>query len=616
MTPWRVLLALIDGAIVAVALLLTTVLHYRGQIPTDLSPHLIPLVLVGALALFVANYILGLYNRVWAYASVETGVAVGVAVTAAIAGTYAAAILLSAPLPLSVWYATWLTCLVLVGGIRMAWRLIRPLLARNHRDGALSLRRVLVYGAGSAGCMLPRALDGLNGHTYQLVGYVDDDPAKRGVIIGHHRVLGSGRELAKLVRKYRIDEVVIAIPSASRERMREIYLACREANVTAKAMPPFLELLEGRSFAPREVRVEDLLGRDLAVKSIELHEDYLRDQVILVTGAGGSIGSELCRQICRYGPRQLLLLGRGENRIHWAYLSLRQRYPEIDFVPLIHSVTSAPALRQVFATYQPSVVFHAAAHKHVYLMERVPAEAAYNNIEGTMNVADLAEEFGVRRFVFISTDKAVAPTSVMGATKRVCELMLTARPHRGTCFVCVRFGNVLGSEGSVLEIFRRQWARREPLTVTHREATRYFMTIPEACFLVLQAGAIGEHAGIYLLDMGQPVSIMKLAEDFILLSGGNPHDLDAIKITGLQPGEKLHESLTSYDEKLLQTEDPYIFQVDTRNVQFTPEYLDRQLDALARCVADGDDRAVRELLRQMTGGYLPTAQPPAGSRVR
>ncbi len=598
-SPWRVLLALIDVACVCVAMLVAAVLLYDGQFGSLWHTLRITMGLIAAVVP-LCHYFAGLYSRIWEYASAGAAIAIVAGTSAAVLAAYALAALLGANLPVVVWYVTWLTSIVLVGSARLGWRVIRPLLPRTNGNGKTS-RRVLVYGTGPDECALPATLDRLYGHACQTVGYLDDDPARRGLIIGAAKVLGSLADLPQIVRRWRVDEVVLTMALDDRDRIRAIYDACSKAGVRARAIPPMMEMIENEHLISREVLAEDLLEREPPTSAVQLRDEYLKGKTILVTGAGGSIGSELCRQICQCRPARLLLLGRGENRIHWIYLYLRHRFPEVDTIPIIQNITVATGVRRVFAQYHPQVVFHTAAHKHVYLMEREPVEAVRNNVGGTRLLAETAEEFGVERFVSISTDKAVAPGGVMGATKRAAELLLITRPLRGTQFICVRFGNVLGSEGSVLEIFKRQWRRREPLTVTDPEATRYFMTIPEACFLVLQAGALGSHGQIFLLDMGHAVSIMKLAQEFILLHGGNPFDPEAICFTGLRHGEKLHETLTYADEELLPTADKRILRVGNSGAGLSAEAVRRHIDGLEAAVAAEDEQAVCDGLNELTG---------------
>ncbi|MEI6503714.1 MAG: nucleoside-diphosphate sugar epimerase/dehydratase, partial [Armatimonadota bacterium] len=530
-----------------------------------------------ALLVPLCHYLAGLYNRIWEYASAGAVVSIVAGVSITLLASYAACLAMGIALPGILWYVTWLTSILLVGGTRLGWRMVRPMLMKSS-EGAP--KRVLIYGTGPDGCALPRTLDRLYGNSCYTVGYLDENPGRRGLIIGTAKVLGTLSDLPRVVSRHKVNEVVITTALSDRDKTRAIYDACSKAGVRARSLPPLLEMIEDQHLSSREVLAEDLLDRACPVPGVDLPDNYLAGKTVLVTGAGGSIGSELCRQICQYRPARLLLLGRGENRIHWIYLYLKRRFPEIEIVPIIQNITVENGVRRVFERYRPQVVFHTAAHKHVYLMEREPVEAVRNNVVGTRILAEAAEEFGVERFVAISTDKAVAPSGVMGATKRVGELLLTTRPRCGTDFICVRFGNVLGSEGSVLEIFKRQWQRREPLTVTDPEATRFFMTIPEACLLVLQAGSLGSHGQIFLLDMGRAISIMKLAQEFILLQGGNPYDPEAIRLTGLRHGEKLHEELTYAEEELLPTADERILQVGGNGHHLSPEAVARHIDRL------------------------------------
>jgi len=478
-----------------------------------------------------------------------------------------------------------------------------------HRseDGDAKVKRVLIYGAGAFGSSVAQMFGRLNYHNYKVVGFIDNDPRKCGVYIRGLRVLGNGAQLKEVVAKHQIDEVIVAITNIKKETLHGIFLQCREAGVQTKIMPSLLEIMQDRPHLPRDINVEDLLGRDISVTSIDLHKSYIRDKTVLVTGAGGSIGSELSRQICNYKPKHLILLGRGENRIHWIYLQLKDRHPDIDITPSVENITVRSAMESVFDTHRPDIVFHTAAHKHVYLMEYVPAEAVRNNILGTQLLAEVAERYNVERFVFVSTDKAVEPNSVMGATKRVCELMLAQRPYVGTSHVCVRFGNVLGSDGSVLEIFKRQWHSGLPLTITDPEATRYFMSIAESSFLVLQAGALGNHSDTFVLNMGTPVSIKRLAEEFIILNGGNPHDKDATKVIGLYPGEKLHEGLTYHHEELLPTEDENIMRVESAERAPSLDQLEEYLRELQKAAETDDNEAALRILTELTGNNLGNA---------
>ena len=528
---------------------------------------------------------------------------------------------MATPLPIVIWYTAWLFALFAMSGTRFFWRVMRPTLdaiakgPTRNGNGNGNGKRVLLYGAGERGCTFFQMIHHQATPNYNIVGFVDDDPRKQAVYIGGYRVLGTGKDLVALVKQYEVEEVVITIGDANKTQIQEIMQLCRTAKVKPTVMPSILELMDGQRLRPREIDVEDLLGREAPVTQVGLHRNYLEGKTVLVTGAGGSIGSELSRQICRHNPKHVILLGRGENRIHWIYLQLKERYPDLQVTPIIHNITVTNAIESVFARYQPEIVCHAAAHKHVYLMEPVPAEAVRNNVIGTRDLARIACDHGVEKFIFISTDKAVAPSSIMGATKRACELLLITQPRVKTEFICVRFGNVLGSEGSVLEIFKRQWKNDEPLTVTHEEATRYFMSIPEASFLVMQAGSLGTHGEVFLLDMGNPVKIQKLAEEFITLHGGNPWDPKAIKLTGLREGEKLHEALVYDNEDLVPTANPHVMKISDPSGNLTHDEVEEYLRQLAQAVTANDDEEALRILAEFTGGTLRPQQRVVLSRI-
>jgi len=606
-SPYRVGLALADCFLVAGALALSTVAFYGGQVPSAQWQALKLDAILAALCLVGTNVLFGLYSRVWEYASADTAVAIGGSVTLSMIAALALDRLISPIVPVPVWLTAWLATLLSVGGVRFAWRFVRPLLGTPPAGSSNGTKRVLIYGAGRTGHALMAHLRSEGNGDYHVVGLVDDDPSKLGAFVRGKKVIGSGGSISALAAEHGVEEVIVAIPSLDRVEVRRIYGICRDAGVRMRILPSLLESMEApESRRARPIQVEDLLGREVMLQSIGLQGNYLEGKTVLITGAGGSIGSELSRQVCRYHPSRVVLLGRGENRIHWIYSYLRSQHPHIDVVPVVANVTIESSVEQLLAKFRPEIVIHAAAHKHVYLMEYVPVEAARNNVLGTASLADLAEQYGVERFIFISTDKAASPTNIMGATKRMGELVLARRPRNGTAFMCVRFGNVLGSEASVLEIFRRQWANHEPLTVTHPEATRYFMSIPEACFLVLQAGALGEHGGKFVLRMGEPVRILDLAREYITLQGGDPDAPDAIRLTELRPGERLHETLTSPGEQLLPTACEYIDRVKPDGDGDIWPTLVRQIAQLRACVEAEDERGVCRVLGEVTEGELPS----------
>jgi len=393
---------------------------------------------------------------------------------------------------------------------------------------------------------------------YKLVGYVDDDPAKKNTVVCGAKVYGDRNLIPSLVEQLGVDEVIIAMPSVSPSVVREIVSLCENTGAKIRALPRVLDMT-GKPFdlnMVREVDIEDLLGRPEVQLDVDKIQSYLRGKKVLVTGAGGSIGQEICRQVGSYSPSVLILLGHGENSLFEAKLSLDSGFPDTVKEVIVADVRDALRMKEVFATYKPDVVFHAAAHKHVPLMEDNVQEAVKTNIFGTYNVASASALCGAKKFVMISTDKAVNPTSVMGATKRVAEMIVQSMnlPNSGTQFVSVRFGNVLGSRGSVVPVFRRQIAQGGPVTVTHPDMTRYFMTIREAVELVLQAGTMGHGGEIFVLDMGEPVRILDMAEQMIRLSGRTPYTEIPIVFTGVRKGEKLYEEILSYEEGVSATQ--------------------------------------------------------------
>ena len=415
---------------------------------------------------------------------------------------------------------------------------------------------VLIVGAGSAGTMILREIQSSDKINYHTVGFLDDEKSKLHSTILGVRVLGTTDEVEKIARENNVNLIIIAIPSASAKVIKEISAKCVNAKCEVKILPGLYQFVDGQVSVSklRQVDVNDLLGREPVHTNLNDIVGYIEDKVVLVTGGGGSIGSELCRQIANHNPKQLIILDIYENNAYDIEQELKRKMPNLNLLTLIASVRDSKKIDNVFAKYRPDIVFHAAAHKHVPLMETSPNEAVKNNVIGTYNVVKAADEHGVEKFVQISTDKAVNPTNIMGATKRICEMIIQAYSKRSkTCFVAVRFGNVLGSNGSVIPLFKKQIQEGGPVTLTHPDIIRYFMTIPEAVNLVLQAGANANGGEIFVLDMGEQVKIYDLAVNLIKLSGYEPHiDID-IKITGLRPGEKLYEERLMAEEGLTKT---------------------------------------------------------------
>ena len=441
--------------------------------------------------------------------------------------------------------------IMLLSGVRMTVRLYHEEFFSERRGTA---RRFLIVGAGNAGEALLREMLRRKDSQYEVVGFVDDDPAKRDMEINGIPVLGTVDDLPAVCKKQNIDEIAIAIPTATRKQLRRVVQVCQGTKTRFSTVPSLTDIAEGKFQVSqmRDVEINDLLGREVVNLEMDKIELFLKDKVILVTGAGGSIGSEMCRQVCVFKPRQLLLVEQAENPLFFIERELIKSYPQASLECIIADITDKARVEQVFSRYRPQVVIHAAAHKHVPLMEQNPGEAIKNNIIGTRTIADAADAFGAECFVMISTDKAVNPTSIMGTSKRVAEMYIqdlnkTSKTH----FVTVRFGNVLGSNGSVIPIFKQQIAAGGPVTVTHPEMRRYFMTIPEASQLVLQAATMGKGGEIFVLDMGEPVKIVDLARELITLSGFRPGEDIEIEFTGLRPGEKLFEELSIEGEDML-----------------------------------------------------------------
>ncbi|MFC1734734.1 polysaccharide biosynthesis protein [Candidatus Hydrogenedentota bacterium] len=474
----------------------------------------------------------------------------------------------------------------LCGGLRFSVRLARDILRqREHRPAA---KRTLIIGAGGAGETVVREMlnNPVLGH--KPVGFVDDNPGKLGRMIHGVPVVGTTTDIPKLAVECDAEEILIAIPTLRRERLRDMVELCEQSGVKFKSVPAVADLIDGSVSveAIREIQIEDVLGREqIEIDSAGVGE-YLRSKRVLITGAGGSIGSELCRQVMGFSPAQLALFGRGENSIYQIHSELKFKYPKVEFPQITGDVINKAKLRHVFDAYRPEIVFHAGASKHVHLSEINCDEAVFCNVIGTSNVLDVSEESGVERVVCVSTDKAVRPHNIMGCTKRVAEMLVAMRRHEKTVCTCVRFGNVLGSRGSVVPLFREQIARGGPVTVTHKDMTRFFMTIPEAAQLVLQAGCYANGGEIFVLDMGDPVPIVDLARDMIRLSGFEPDRDIQIEYVGIRPGEKLDEALVGPNEELEDTPHPKICRV-VRNGA-VPEVSPDMLKALERLAIDMD----------------------------
>lgn len=515
--------------------------------------------------------------------------------------------------PRSILVIDFMLTMLLVGGLRFGVRSLWQLAATVSQKREGTARRVLIVGAGNAGEALVREMQKAHGGRYEVVGFADDDPTKRGVRIHGVPVLGAIDEVPALIERHKPDEVVVAIPSASGRAMRRIVDLVKTGTVAIRTMPGIDQLIDGRVTINqlRSVNIEDLLGREPVRLDTQSIASLIEGRVVLVTGAGGSIGSELCRQVVRFNPSKLVLVERAENALFEIHRELVHKGGTKGVVPCIADITDEARMRRVFSEHQPQVVLHAAAHKHVPMMEENPGEALKNNVGGTRAVATLADEFKVDRFVMISTDKAVNPTSVMGATKRVAELFIQALSQRSrTRFVAVRFGNVLGSAGSVIPIFKEQISTGGPVTVTHPDMKRYFMTIPEASQLVLQAATMGNGGEIFVLDMGEPVKIIDLARDLIRLSGLSPEKDIEIRFTGLRPGEKLFEELSTADEMAEKTRHPKIF---IGKLPAVP--LDRVAQELVKMLESANGASLRDCVDRLRGLVPELERSETGAEV-
>ena len=486
--------------------------------------------------------------------------------------------------------------------ISMGRRLLQHIQLHASKNFAEEPRPVIIVGAGDAGAVLAREIMQLHTRDRVVIGFIDDDEFKQGKLINGLKVLGGRWDISSVVHRYEIEEIILAMPSVASDQVSNIVSICRQLPCRINVLPGLYQLMDGKASIQqlRPLQIEDLLPRDPVKLDLQEIAGYLTDKVVLVTGAGGSIGSEICRQVMKMKPRQLILLGRGENSIYLIHQELTGIYGRERIVPVIASVCDKERLSDVFAQYKPQVVFHAAAHKHVPLMEIQPKEAVHNNIYGGIHVGEIAGKCGVETFITISTDKAVNPTSIMGASKRVVEMIMQVMNQRyDTKYITVRFGNVLGSRGSVVPLFKRQIAAGGPVTVTDPEMKRYFMTIPEASQLVLQAGAMGKGGEVFVLDMGKPVKIVDLAKNMIRLCGNDNPEIK-IEFTGLRPGEKLFEELLTAEEGTDATKNKKIFSARLKG--FDMEAFQKHIDAFAMCSSDEDFLRV---LKDIIPTYTP-----------
>lgn len=590
-------LVLLDSMIVMFVPILSLLVRFEGSVEEHyigLLLDMLPMLLAVRLLCF---YGFGLYHRLWRYASINELIAIigSVTLSTVILAAYTSWVNLI--FPKSIHLISWVLTIALVGAGRLCIRIIRQFRYRTNQ----ACSRVLIVGAGDAGAMIAREIKHRYYDSKKIIGFIDDDSYKQQQMIYGSKVLGKREDIKRVAEENEVAEIIIAMPSVGGQVIREIVGVCKQIGCTVRILPGMYELIDGKVTVRqlREIALEDLLRREPVKLNIDDIADYIRDKRVLVTGAGGSIGSELCRQIASLLPSMLILLGKGENSIYEIDCELRQKYPELVFQPVIADIRDKERIDQIFSKYKPEVVFHAAAHKHVPLMETQPIEAVRNNIFGTKIVAEAADQAGTEIFVMISTDKAVNPTSVMGATKRIAELIIQhINQNSATKFVAVRFGNVLGSRGSVVPLFKKQIAQGGPITITHPDMKRYFMTIPEASQLVLQAGAMAAGGEVFVLDMGEPVRMVDMAKDLIELSGLVPQVDIEFKYTGMRPGEKLFEELLTAEEGTNATKHEKIYVANIRAVD--ERQLKQSLAALRKAIFDIE---VIDALKQLVPTY-------------
>jgi len=594
------ILMLVDCVIIACCVAVAYLFRYSYDFSAIPMQQAIVYGLMCIFFCFINLYFFKLYKRAWQFASVGEMILIFKAVTIAMVASY---LLASAFYPgrisIAVAIRIYESSLLLIGASRFGIRIIKDNYAKQISTRS---NKALIIGAGQCGVFVARELRMNANSNIIALGFIDDDPNKRNQKVMGLSVLGGRDEILSLSKLHNISDIIIALPSVSRKEVSQIIAICKQTSAKLKIVPQINDLLEGKVSLQmlRDVEVEDLLGREPVVLESDGISNYLEDKVVLVTGAGGSIGSELCRQISRFNPNKLLLLGHGENSIYQIHRELQGKVREL--VPIIADVQDKKRLEQIFEKYKPQVVFHAAAHKHVPLMEENPSEAIKNNVFGTRNVADCADRFGANSFVLVSTDKAVNPTSIMGTTKRIAEMYIQCLARQSkTSFSAVRFGNVLGSRGSVIPLFKEQIAKGGPVTVTHPEMIRYFMTIPEASRLVIQAGAYAKGGEIFVLDMGEPVNISNLARDLIRLSGFEP-DVDIqIKYSGIRTGEKLYEELLLQEEGMTDTAHNRIF--IGKPASFEREDIELELRRLERILGQ-DKEMIQDLLVRIVPTYI------------
>ncbi|MGV8983413.1 polysaccharide biosynthesis protein [Clostridium sp.] len=611
------ILILSDAVLINLAYILAFYFRYNYRDFRFYSRDFKEIAIIVTVIYIACFYLFKLYESLWSYASIDEFM---LAIGACLCGNLATIAFIRITGHGFAYGVSIIACafsIIFILGLRMSFRIYdRFECIVNCKTGKNEQKRVMIIGAGAAAAMVIKEMKSSSLSTYKPVAVIDDEDYKKGKNIMGVKVLGNRKDIPTIAKQQAIETILIAIPTIEDEDKKQIIEICKKTNCKIEIIPGMYEIINGKVSLSqiRKVDIEDLLGRKAVQLDMKGIASYIHDKTILVTGGGGSIGSELCRQIIKFEPKQLIIFDIYENNAYDLQMELQYKYPKLDLKVLIGSVRDIKRLEHVFKKYSPNVVFHAAAHKHVPLMEVSPMEAIKNNVFGTFNVAQCAHKFNVERFVMISTDKAVNPTSVMGATKRMCEMIIQSMDKISeTHFVAVRFGNVLGSNGSVIPLFKNQIAHGGPVTLTNKYITRFFMTIPEAAQLVLQSGAFARGGEIFVLDMGQPVKIYDLAWDLIKLSGFEPNKDIKIEITGLRPGEKLYEELMMSEEGLTNTKHEKIF---VGRPTFTDlDVLKVRMEELKEIIDRDDVEGVIEKIGDIVPTYVRTLDESAVSTV-
>ena len=571
----------------------------------DYELYYLPMNLILTLLIFVA---FKLYRSVWRFASTTELLNVIGACSGSILVQIVLMAILKMRMPVSYYMMKYVLLIAGIGCLRFTYRILRMFQERRLGLQRDKRKNTMVVGGGEAGAMIIKEFQNSRYLDQKVCCVVDDNTSKVGKYIRGVKIMGTREDIPYLAHELDIDEIIVALPSISQKEVSAILQICQKTDCQLRVLPGLYQMINGEVSVSRlrKVEIEDLLGREPIKLQVESVMGYVQGKVVLVTGGGGSIGSELCRQLAAHDPKQLIIVDIYENNAYDIQQELKRKYPKLDLVVLIASVRNTHRINTIFETYRPEIVYHAAAHKHVPLMEDSPNEAIKNNVFGTYKTAQAADKYGVKRFVLISTDKAVNPTNVMGASKRMCEMVIQMMNSRSkTDFVAVRFGNVLGSNGSVIPLFKKQIEQGGPVTVTHPDIIRYFMTIPEAVSLVLQAGALAKGGEIFVLDMGEPVKILDLAVNLIKLSGYKPYDEIPIEFTGLRPGEKLFEELLMSEEGLQETENKLIH--IGKPIDFDEEWFQKELDEIYG-LANEDYADIRDKIQEIVPTYVRKKQ--------